>query len=75
VVEREKDMEIELKPCPFCGGEAYFRTPQKEKGTAMCSASVECKKCGAMPYAILVYEGLLETEKKEAAAKAWNRRA
>lgn len=68
-------MEIELKPCPFCGGEAYFRTPQKEKGSAMCSVSVECKSCGAMPYAILVYEFLSDTEKKETAAKAWNRRA
>ncbi len=65
----------ELKPCPFCGGEAYFRNPQKEKGGAMCSVSVECKECGAMPYAILVYEFLSDTEKKEAAAKAWNRRA
>lgn len=68
-------MEIELKPCPFCGGEAYFRTPQKEKGNAMCGVSVECKKCGAMPYVIFVYEFLSDTEKKEAAAKAWNRRA
>lgn len=64
----------ELKPCPFCGGEAYFRMPIKEKGTAFCSVSVECKRCGASPFAIMVYEGENDTHKMLAAAKYWNRR-
>ncbi len=64
----------ELKPCPFCGGEAYFRTPTKEKGTAFCIVSVECKQCGASPFATMVYEGEDDVNKKLAAAKHWNRR-
>ena len=67
--------EIKLKPCPFCGGEAYFRKPQKEKGGAFVSVGVECKKCGAYPYSTLCYEFLSESELQEAAAKSWNRRA
>lgn len=66
--------EIELKPCPFCGGEAYYRRPQKEKGTAFVIVGVECKKCGAYPYSTLCYEFLDENKSKEAAAKQWNRR-
>lgn len=68
-----KRME-ELKPCPFCGGEAYFRTPMKEKGTAFCSVSVECKRCGASPFETMVYEGEDDANKKLTAAKHWNRR-
>ena len=30
--------EIKLKPCPFCGGEAYFPTITK--------TFIECKSCG-----------------------------
>ena len=48
--------EIRLKPCPFCGGEAYYRTPTHLKGTAFDVMMVECKQCGASPYAVEVYE-------------------
>ena len=56
---------MELKPCPFCGGEAII---YKEKG----EVTIACKECqcgtayinGASP---------IET-KIEVAAKDWNRR-
>ena len=64
----------ELKLCPFCGGEAYLRAPEKITGTAFCSVSVECKRCGASPFATMVYAFADDTDKKRAAVKAWNRR-
>ena len=65
----------ELKPCPFCGGEAYFLTSWHVKNTAFDSIGVECKSCGAQPYQIRVYEGTDLEKKREAAAKKWNRRS
>ena len=65
----------ELLPCPFCGGEAYYLTPEKEKGTAFETMRVECRKCGAVPFAISVYEGNTYEQKKQAIARQWNRRA
>lgn len=43
-------MSIELKPCPFCGGEAIVE--QTAYGTADRSSvrlqfAIRCKKCGA----------------------------
>ena len=67
--------EVELLPCPFCGGEAYYLTPAKEKGTAFETMRVECRKCGAVPFAISVYEGNTYEQKKQAIARQWNRRA
>lgn len=64
-----------LKPCPFCGGEAYYRKPEHLKGTAFDIMRIECKKCGAAPYAVEVYEFDTEADKKEAIARFWNRRA
>lgn len=64
-----------LKPCPFCGGEPYFLTPKHVKGTAFDRVGVECKNCGANPYAIEVYEGSSEEDKKATAARFWNRRS
>lgn len=60
----------ELKPCPFCGGEAdvhYFAHDDSEC-TVMCSnpncrASVSAKSCGSM------------TTAYNRARKLWNRRA
>lgn len=40
-------MNIELKPCPFCGGKAEARTSpnsRSEEGESFCE--VRCKKCG-----------------------------
>lgn len=36
---------------------------------------IECKKCGASPYAVSVYENASDSDKKTAIAEYWNRRA
>ena len=55
-----KEKQIELKPCPFCGGEArrYFGNWDMH--------GVVCGKCGAKIYGYAI---------KAAATRAWNRRA
>lgn len=59
----------ELKPCPFCGGEAEV---QKAKSTSYFGRKlpykVKCKRC----HCALAYQ-FFGTEKD--ATKAWNRRA
>ena len=65
---------LDLKPCPFCGGEPYFLKPRHEKGTAFDTMMIECKHCGALPYGVSVYDGKKEEDKKAAIAKFWNRR-
>lgn len=60
-------MSNELKPCPFCGGEARaFRC--EESGTF----DVQCQQCGAIPFI-----GSRTSEKKTMAdvIAAWNARA
>lgn len=60
-------MSEELKPCPFCGGEAMaFRC--EESGTF----DVQCQQCGAIPFI-----GSRTSEKKTMAdvIAAWNARA
>lgn len=40
-------MNIELKPCPFCGGEAEARvSPNSRSEEGMSFYEVRCKKCG-----------------------------
>lgn len=76
--------EIELKPCPFCGGEAIFKERHIyiDKGYV-----VECVQCGARTTVVLVdhpkftADGLdestryTEEQAKEKAAEKWNVRA
>lgn len=54
---------VELKPCPFCGGEAVFLK------WGYCW-SVECRNdyCDVLPETAICYT-------KEEAADIWNRRA
>lgn len=65
---------VELRECPFCGGEAYIRTPTHMKGTAFDVMSIECIRCGASPFAINVYEGKTDEEKQSIIAEKWNKR-
>lgn len=55
-------MSEELKPCPFCGGEALFET---YGGTA---CAVVCQTCHCGTATARLYDGM-------EAVKAWNRRA
>lgn len=49
--------EIELLPCPFCGGEAYTWS------NTVCEWRAECKQCGASS---------LSHTSQYIAAGAWN---
>ena len=56
----------ELKPCPFCGGQASLY--------GCCHGSdVECKECGARTKYFL--DGIITNENSmRMAVEAWNRR-
>lgn len=54
---------LELKPCPFCGGEADFDTFESDDD--VFDFMVKCTRCFASTY----YE-----ETKEKAAAEWNER-
>ena len=56
----------ELKPCPFCGGEAILQ----ETGGFWCN--VICDKCGAMTACIM---NNCEYSSKDKAIELWNRRS
>lgn len=65
-------MENELKPCPFCGGEAYMAQNylgQKYVWCAECGAGVWGKDTEDWRVATMG-----ERRAKKAAADAWNRR-
>ena len=60
-----KMSEIKLKPCPFCGGEAYI--------SMVLKPHIDCfhtKKCKMRPDT-----WLLSSESLKKQIKAWNRRA
>lgn len=51
---------IELKPCPFCGGEAEYRDGSST------TPYIRCNKCGGRT---------LSSYNREKLAEAWNKRA
>lgn len=58
---------VELKPCPFCGGEAKVIT-----GSCwLWQHAVECKDCGANTG---YKSGISPSVAKNKAVEAWNRR-
>lgn len=61
-----------LKPCPFCGGEAHKQTYPTDYPNWNTRSRIYCDCCGAE---IEVY-GTVETCKRDedSAAKLWNRR-
>lgn len=65
---------IELKPCPFCGGEAKEKTFRSEQ-TIFCRSRTfiyyECERCEARTKA---FPESVEYGAKAKAAEAWNRR-
>lgn len=54
--------KVELKPCPFCGGEV-----EKKDGFIYGTKTFICHKCGAD---VMFYGG----EKDPKATEKWNRR-
>lgn len=61
-------MADELRPCPFCGGEAriFF---SREGGMW----DVQCQRCGAMPY-LVGRQDARGADPAAALARMWNRR-
>ena len=57
-------MSIELKPCPFCGGEGFVNDDPTGEGIGVLS--VECHGCGADSGYWL---------RKDLAIRSWNTRA
>ena len=61
-------MATELKPCPFCGGEAIYITTAIKAGDLVKEFySISCLDCNAEIYKYCKTE--------EEAIEAWNRRA
>ena len=60
----------ELKPCPFCGGEAVLEPYKSRKGY---EASIQCNGGCILHMVTITYD--TEEEAIEAVTTAWNRRA
>ena len=70
-------MPNELKPCPFCGGEAVLYH-QSSKYTEHDGDFVYCfRGCGGRTKLFECYNGTVKTHKEteQEAIAAWNRRA
>ena len=66
-------MRDELKPCPFCGGEAAVMYAVTDDGTK--TISVVCQKCSIGIFRARTSENDWNAwEKPEKAIAAWNRR-
>lgn len=71
-------MSEELKPCPFCGGEAKLITTEFDRKTI--AIKVECQSCSARAggFCATVFDNKNALENidnsREKAIEAWNRR-
>ena len=79
--------EIEMKPCPFCGGEAYFDFYHDETVSHMSPRieyRIRCRECGICSpkqFAMQAHfrpdqpEGFdIDTEQRDKAVELWNTR-
>ena len=76
--ERSKGCELchtmnELRPCPFCGGEAQLKTQEVDYG--LCGAWVYCTNCQAKTNYMNTHEMVIHKSSIAQAIEAWNRRA
>lgn len=77
-------MELELKPCPFCGGKAEFKTILTGcvNNAREFGFKIRCVNCGTTipkTYQLIINldsKGLMEvlTDERQAAVDDWNRR-
>ena len=62
----KKRVQPELKPCPFCGGEAHRMTTECGGFGTNESGVISCSKCGARgPESIISWQAIYE---------GWNKR-
>lgn len=66
-------VEIEIKPCPFCGGEPSIKYAPGEYGYCNPTIRVECKRCHASIEREVSSKS--EEEAYKSIAELWNRRA
>ena len=59
-----------LKPCPFCGGEAYTEGSGGFMSDNVPQRWIECSKCGAS----ICFRGTDTIKVEKLVMKAWNRR-
>ena len=70
VMHSELQKDVNLKPCPFCGGEAKLIIKK-----SFDNVLVQCSKCYCRtPYCDNPFEYKNIYERKESAIKIWNRR-
>ena len=63
--------DLKLKPCPFCGGEAYYSYDSTD-----CSWYAKCFECDAKVFSFLGFSmtpGMMKKTRTEAIEK-WNKR-
>lgn len=69
--EGENMAEIELKHCPFCGGEVEERGWECNYYWNIMVIDIECRKCGT----VFKFKSRWKSNPYEETAEAWNRRA
>lgn len=62
-----------LKPCPFCGGEAVLNHGHMITATGQYLANVKCSECGIATRVVWSTDSPEEAVKE--AIEAWNKRA
>lgn len=67
----EQDKQSELRPCPFCGGEARLYPSEAGFFVGCFNDGCVVNPCSGE----FVYDGVWDEEQKEAAIDAWNTRA
>ena len=61
---------MELKPCPFCGGEVYEKGGRCDYGKKVMTLDLLCNKCGT----IFKFKSRWSENPYAEAIEAWNRR-
>jgi len=65
----------DLKPCPFCGGEAKLFTKENEYNDAQQSWDIRCVGSDGLDAPCYLYDGAdWWADNKEEIIKLWNRR-